>query len=118
MRLSIIVLLAFVVIAISCSRSVDVNRINTYPFVHLNECTNWSFKYNQGWICLTGIIEDSRCPSDVVCIWQGEATATFRFTENGNSHDLTLSPKSSPSPFPSDTTVAGYKIEFINLYPY
>ena len=86
----------------------------------MNDCTDWTSPHNSDHaeICLTGIVQDSRCPLNGVCIWQGVAVATFRFTVNGHSHDLTLSPKYSPSGFPNETTVAGYKIELVDLYPY
>ena len=63
------------------------------------------------------MIEDSRCPLGVVCIWQGTAIAKFSVTVNDHQQPVTLSTFKLPG-FPSDTILMGYKIEFVDLLPY
>jgi len=60
---------------------------------------------------ITGI-NDSRCPSDVVCVWQGEARVYFEFDNNGkNALLLTtlLHPKD---------TVGDYIFTLLDVSPY
>ena len=64
------------------------------------------------------VASDSRCPANAVCIWQGAATAKFSFTKNGELHSFDLSTITKSPAYAKDTTIAGYKIEFINLSPY
>ena len=66
----------------------------------------------------TAVESDSRCPSDVVCVWAGDAMAAFIAEQNCDckspSYDLklhtTLEPKSG--------TVYGYRIELLRVTPY
>ena len=118
MRSALIVLSAVCAVALaSCEKASSSN--SDYPYVYLNECITKNFNSGPVGLCFDRVLSDSRCPTDVVCIWQGTATAEFTFTESGNNHPLKLGLKSFPKiHFSSDTTVAGYKVEFVNLYPY
>ncbi len=69
-------------------------------------------------VCLDSVIEDSRCPQEVVCFWQGTAIAKFSITINDNEQPVTLSTFTRRGSPPSDTTLMGYKIEFLDLLPY
>ena len=68
-------------------------------------------------VSFDSLIEDSRCPNGVVCIWQGTAIAKFLFRVNKKQREITLSTFKLPG-YPSDTTLLGYKIEFVDLLPY
>lgn len=67
----------------------------------------------QSYICLDSILTDSRCPSDVVCVWAGEAIARFKI-EKFNSLPVFIDLKEGIK----DTVVNGYMISFIKLFPY
>jgi len=55
-------------------------------------------------------INDSRCPSDVVCFWAGDARVTFEFKNNTTSmFELYISGKD---------TVDGYIFELVSVDPY
>jgi hypothetical protein len=66
-------------------------------------------------LAFTGVTEDSRCPSDVVCVWAGNAAVeigvsfgmgpTIRYVLN-----TTVDPKS--------VDVGGYRITLVALQPY
>jgi hypothetical protein len=118
MRSVLIVLsVIFAVALASCEKGSSSK--SDYPYVYLSDCVTKEFNSGQVSLCFDQLVSDSRCPMDVVCIWQGTAIAKFSFNENGNQHALTLALQSFPIPeYSSDTTVAGYKIEFVNLYPY
>jgi hypothetical protein len=69
-------------------------------------------------IRFSAVESDSRCPSDVVCVWAGDAVAALIAEQNCDcrspSYDLklhtTLEPKSG--------TVYGYRIELLRITPY
>jgi hypothetical protein len=60
-------------------------------------------------------VTDSRCPSDVTCIWAGQASVDLAIQVNGNNNLLTLvstAGNSSPKSFGS------YVIHLVNVDPY
>lgn len=62
--------------------------------------------------------QDSRCPSDVVCVWEGMAKVGIegRATD-GADFDVILSTQSRTADF-SDLSGKNYSIELISLEPY
>lgn len=68
-------------------------------------------------VCIDSVSDDSRCPSDVVCIWEGNAAVNVSFTINSIKHELSLNTNNSAN-FPSDTTVQQYHIQLKELTPY
>lgn len=79
-----------------------------------NECVN--DPENRISICLDSVVNDSRCPTGVMCIWEGNAEVRFRLEQpdqrrvmfNLNTH----------RGFRNDTTISGYKITLTGLNPY
>ena len=68
------------------------------------------------YICLVSVLNDSRCPEGVQCIWQGNAEAKFKFSkydENPVFFNLNTYPG-----FTNDTIIGGYKFTLKNLTPY
>ncbi|MFC2128246.1 hypothetical protein ACFLRR_00075 [Bacteroidota bacterium] len=68
-------------------------------------------------IKLDSILNDSRCPASVDCIWAGNAEVKYIFTQNDIENTIILNTLGG-SNFKSDTIITGYTIELINLYPY
>ena len=58
-------------------------------------------------------IEDSRCPSDVTCVWEGEAKTTFQIKQQLNLQTITLSTQNI-----STTSVKPYEFSLTNIMPY
>jgi len=98
----------------NCNKSVNENPLLLNP----GQCRNYVYNAESTTICFNKIISDSRCPSNVMCVWAGTAVAEFTFTKGSDSHKLTLATKPVTGLYIKDTIVAGYKIEFINLYPF
>ena len=98
----------------SCKKNPE---LRTSSSVSLKNCTLVEDKTDHVNVCLDSLIEDSRCPLEVVCIWQGTAIAKFSVTVNDHQQPVTLSTFKLPG-FPSDTILMGYKIEFVDLLPY
>ncbi len=58
-------------------------------------------------------IEDSRCPKDVVCVWEGEVEASLVLDLDEASDYFVVVSSMRP-----DTTIAGYKFTLIEVTPY
>jgi hypothetical protein len=68
-------------------------------------------------ISLDSVLNDSRCPKGVICIWEGNARVRFIYSKNVQDTRFELNTHGSLS-FPSDTVIDGYRIELIDLNPY
>ncbi|MBM3157569.1 MAG: hypothetical protein FJ004_09855 [Chloroflexi bacterium] len=62
------------------------------------------------------VISDSRCPQNVVCVWQGQASCLVEITYLESLHRVTLTQPGLTSE-PSDIDFKEYNIRF-NLTPY
>ena len=62
------------------------------------------------------IVEDSRCPKDVECIWEGRAIIALQITEADASHDITLTEPGLNEQY-SGETYKKYQFSF-RLEPY
>lgn len=60
------------------------------------------------------VSNDSRCPSDVVCVWAGNATAHIRVTNNG---DLPREFALNSTTAPREATFDGFVAKFVSLAP-
>lgn len=63
-----------------------------------------------------GVAEDSRCPVDAVCIWQGNARLNMSAAVDGAPHDLVLNTAGGPH-WPREAVADGYAIELLELHP-
>ena len=62
------------------------------------------------------INSDSRCPTGLVCIWEGNAEVTFNFQNmNEVNSDFILNTNGN---FRNDTLINGYRIKLIKVLPY
>jgi len=66
---------------------------------------------------LDSIVNDSRCPTNVTCIWEGNAEAKFTFTNDNVDHGFILNTNLGTN-FRKDTLIDNYNISLIQLYPY
>lgn len=112
----IFLLSVLLVSLIACSDSVEsVNGLLLGDTVNikLNETLyldgeNVSLKFDD-------VLQDSRCPLDVICIWEGNASVALILSENSNKHDIVLN---TYRPFGRDTTINNYKITLVDVHPY
>ena len=101
----------------SCSKSgIDLKEGNVE--IALKECADGKVSGNNHSLCFDELISDSRCPANAMCIWQGTAVAKFSLTKNNQKYSFVLSTVAMPGTYNKDTTMFGYKIEFVNLSPY
>jgi hypothetical protein len=85
-------------------------------FIPINTCQSYTVDSKKLTLCLDSIIDDSRCPVDAVCIWQGMGVARFKLNAENMDHIITLATLKFAH-YNRDTTIAGFKIELINLSP-
>lgn len=104
----------------ACVKYVQKKGIETKPssYISWKSCSLQNFGNDAVKICFDSVLEDSRCPIDVVCVWEGTAVAKFSFSVNDDEHDIRLSTVNLPGIYSSDTVLMGYKIEFLDLQPY
>ena len=67
------------------------------------------------WISFDSLINDSRCPVDVYCVWEGNAKVKLSFSENNNLTEFSLNTHIG---FNKDTLINGYLIELLDVSPY
>ena len=115
--LSILFFVTLTAFVNSCSKEGDNLREGTIE-LNLSDCENGNIAGDNLKLCFNAVVNDSRCPANAVCIWEGAATASFSFTKNGDTHHFNLSTITWKPEYTKDTIIAGYKIEFINLSPY
>jgi hypothetical protein len=90
-----------------------------YSNLRLNDTVDLAYKdclydFNrQSYICLDSVLEDSRCPEGLFCIWAGQARARFKI-EKYNSNPVYIDIKEGAN----DVVVSGYSFSFIKLLPY
>lgn len=118
MKLFLYVIPAVVMLtAHSCSKKNIELKEGTIELA-LKKCGNGNIGSDNLRLCFDSLVSDSRCPANAMCIWQGTATARFSLTKNHETSSFVLSTLDQPPTFRKDTTLMGYKIEFVNLSPY
>jgi hypothetical protein len=68
-------------------------------------------------ISFSAVENDSRCPSDVTCVWAGNAAVHLQLGAGRGRKTVTLNTSNGPS-FGSETVYQGYKIKLVGLSPY
>jgi len=64
----------------------------------------------------TDVREDSRCPSDVFCVWEGQATIALKITKDKKElREFTLTSRGGE---PVTKTFDGYSIKLVSVEPY
>jgi len=72
-------------------------------------------------INFTDVAQDSRCPSDVLCVWAGSVTIHLKVSkrsgDTGSMHGLVLSTENDTATF-TDSFNNSYSIEMVDVAPY
>ncbi len=116
MKKGVIILLT--VFLLGCNKNSDVtdqynlsaNPIITLKYKECIDISDFGFK-----ICLDSILNDSRCPSGVDCVWEGDAQVRFSIKK---ADEIKLFRLHTQRNFQRDTTINGLKISLVSLTPY
>ena len=109
-----LVCLSFALLSCRKSNTIDEQLLR----IPLGTCSQKAMGSSPLTICFDSVIQDSRCPLNVVCIWQGVAEARFWALINNQSYAFTLSSNTILPGSRTDTTIGGYTISLHNLFPY
>lgn len=106
------------VFVVGCSQnSTDYDQYNlssnSIASLKYKECLDISSFGSK--ICLDSIVNDSRCPSGGVCVWEGDAEVSFSIQKRDEIKYFSLH---THRDFPSDTIINGLKISLVSLTPY
>ncbi|MBC7867032.1 MAG: hypothetical protein H7X88_05810 [Gloeobacteraceae cyanobacterium ES-bin-316] len=114
-RIILICFTSSCVFLFSCKKETTKNSDN----INVGTCKDLTLKNQLVRVCLDSVVNDSRCPADVQCIFAGVAVAKFTVSVSGNILPVTLSlPYFKMPGYPSDTVFNGFKFEFLTLDPY
>src|SRR5215213_4690358 len=107
------------ILLLLCSCTKRIDNIND-NYITLGNCNSQKINGNTVSLCFNEVLEDSRCPINAVCIWQGVATANFTFRSGSQEANFNLSTLTFPSSsrYNQDTVLFGYKISLLELRPY
>ena len=132
MKSSIILCIFFFILIAGCNLNNSVSTSNTdylnkltvpasSDSLVLNDTTAIAFNDTIGssteniWISFDSLGSDSRCPVNVVCIWEGNAEVFFSITTEAVNTPFVLN--TNPT-FMREILLHGYTIELIDLLPY
>ena len=93
---------------------------STLPLHDTVELANFETRYNYEnnlILRMDSVLGDSRCPSNVVCVWEGNAEVRFLFTVDSIQTGFTLNTNGGGK-FNADTVISGYEIKLLKLSPY
>lgn len=70
-------------------------------------------------VAFKSLLGDSRCPTNVICVWQGRADVEIQSTLGSATQIDTMTVGGDINPSDPDTTKAfGYKIRLVDVLPY
>ena len=73
------------------------------------------FFSDQQWLAFDSLIHDSRCPTGVTCLWEGNAEVAFALSLDDQQHAFALN--THPT-YATDTTLADLTVALLDLMPY
>ena len=103
---------------VSCTKNKLNVPINQAAVVYQNNPATWNNNITISW---NKLIEESRCPNNADCFWEGMAEVNFK-VEGLSSVPIYISLgtlTSAPTNFsPNEIDTLGYHFKMINLTPY
>ncbi len=116
-KLAIFSLVLFTYLSCEKEKSTEVGfQLNT-PFALQFAATNQSTEDNIT-VNFFEVLSDSRCPTDVTCVWEGESSVKINFKVDGTNTPLTLSTHERMGQGPQADTLGNYIIRLLEVNPY
>lgn len=109
-----IISLLLLIVFLSCENPVAVNAKLNQEFT-LNVGQNAELQNEFLRIKFVAVTEDSRCPSDFLCDWAGNAKVAITIQKN---KDLTVKDTLNTYSYPQINWSVGYQIKLVKLEPY
>lgn len=106
----------------SSYKNIFITEFENFSNINLNDIIELSYREcvydseDHFYVCLDSVLNDSRCPTGVMCIWEGNAEVKFKF-EKLNENPIFFNLNTHLS-FTKDTIIDNYKISLIGLNPY
>ena len=116
----IVLIAGFIAVILYAGCETGLTPESTLPLNDTVELANFETLYNYEKsmsLRMDSVLNDSRCPTNVVCVWEGNAEVRFVFTVDSAQTDFTLNTHGGGS-FNSDTMIHGYEIRLLELWPY
>ena len=118
-KLLIMSLGASALLFISCRKSAtEADDEGANQLIEINNCASSTINGKSLYICFDSLLTESRCPSNVVCVWAGYALIRMTLSVGGQHQSFNLATSTLPPHFRNDTTVLGYKVKLLALTPY
>ena len=119
MKYSNLLLIAVLLLSLaSCKKQVQpANEINFPGSLALNKLESFDIDGETLTCSLDSVLQDSRCPINANCVWQGMAVARFNVSHDNTQSAITLGTIKF-GPYDTNSTVAGFKIELVGVSPY
>ncbi len=111
---SVIVLIFISIVSISGCRN-EMNQVFIDKTFELNYKEIKYFPDHTTSITLDSILNDSRCPNGVECVWAGNAEVRLIYSAGDQNSTFILNTMST---FRTDTLMHGYRIKLVRLNPY
>ncbi|MCG2460861.1 hypothetical protein K8352_08880 [Flavobacteriaceae bacterium F89] len=113
MKIQFLIFLSVLVIGCQTSDNEDQHDPNEPVVINVDACLDDA---DQGVsVCLDSVTDDSRCPTGLVCIWEGDAVANFTIKTKIKTNAFRLH---SNNGFQNDTALQGYRIKLVAITPY
>ena len=114
MKFKILLFLSALLFLCQCKTKNDVQTKATDLILLLNQ----EQKIDKNiFIVFTKIIEDSRCPKDANCIWQGQARVNVRILKNNQIHNFEIASNTINSAYKNSFEFDGKIYTFSSLKP-
>ena len=104
-------ILSLIILGFSCANTDNGTKASVN--LKVNGCFD-KFE-NDVKVCLDSVFNESRCPTGLVCVWEGDAVAAFTLTKNKNITRFNLHVNDK---FQKDTLIDGITIKLLNIFPY
>lgn len=85
--------------------------------INVAECSTVWIKGDNTKLCYDSLVQDSRCPVDAVCYWEGLANVKLTL-QVGNAQYLLQLSTADNHPYFKKIDTAGYRVELLDVHPY
>jgi hypothetical protein len=103
-------------------KSVFITEFEDFNSITFNDTIKLPYKKclyqpdDHFYICLDSVMNDSRCPTGAMCIWEGNAEVKIKY-EKLNENPVYFNLNTNLR-FTRDTVIDGYRISLLDLSPY